>query len=532
MHVRILGGINEIGGNKILFSHGDKNILFDYGLSFTQNNIFFSNYLKPRKLNGIVDYLYLNLIPPVKNIYRTDYIEPFQKVVDSYYSRNGAIEVSKIDAFFLSHPHMDHYKFMGFLKKSTPIYLSWEANMVIRYIDSVNQNDYITSELLEYHDLFKKVPKKRQKKDAAQKEYKRATRNDYTPEETKRPIKFFETGKRIEFRSDQGPFSITPHKVDHSVIGAFGFIIEHDGRSLIYTGDFRLHGLHPEWVESFVEQIKKSNPVAVITEGTNVPSKLVSDNEGSNEIESEKGVKNFAKSIIRSHPGLIFVNIPGRNLDRICTFYKLAEKSHRVFVIPAKIYRFLEMCWNEINNFEDETKKEQFLEAYPIPSLDSEYLKVFLPRKGWGKFESEDYRAYEKEIFKQGNYITYKDIKADQAHYLMYINFYMMNDIIDIDPDRKTAIYINSQTEPFNEELRLQEEKLNAWMDRFGILKTEKIHSSGHCSVNDLIRILNQIEPDKIIPIHTEHPETFKNMGLNSKILLPDSFKFGDKIII
>jgi mRNA degradation ribonuclease J1/J2 len=73
--------------------------------------------------------------------------------------------------------------------------------------------------------------------------------------------------------------------------------------------------------------------------------------------------------------------------------------------------------------------------------------------------------------------------------------------------------------------MAMQDERLNSWLERFGILKTETIHSSGHCNVDDLIDYLQSINADNIIPIHTEHPETFGEFGLSSNIIMPEERK-------
>ena len=39
-----------------------------------------------------------------------------------------------------------------------------------------------------------------------------------------------------------GPFSITPHLVDHSGFDAYAIEVEADGRRLFYSGDLRAHG--------------------------------------------------------------------------------------------------------------------------------------------------------------------------------------------------------------------------------------------------------------------------------------------------
>jgi ribonuclease J len=42
------GGVNEVGGNKILLQDGDTKIFLDFGMSFGQAGKFFSEFLQPR----------------------------------------------------------------------------------------------------------------------------------------------------------------------------------------------------------------------------------------------------------------------------------------------------------------------------------------------------------------------------------------------------------------------------------------------------------------------------------------------------
>jgi len=117
MNVEIFGGVGEIGGNKIFVNIGDKKFLFDFGLSFSENQKYFSDFLNPRKFNGIIDYLYLGLIPPINKLYRNDIITPFSEILNSDPYNIITTHENIVDAFFLSHAHLDHYKFMSFLKQ-------------------------------------------------------------------------------------------------------------------------------------------------------------------------------------------------------------------------------------------------------------------------------------------------------------------------------------------------------------------------------------------------------------------------------
>ena len=523
MNIEIFGGLNEIGGNKIFINIGDKKFLFDFGLSFSENQKYFSEFLKPRKLNGIIDYLYLGLIPSINKLYRNDLITPFSDILNSEPYKIITTNDNIVDAFFLTHAHMDHYKFICFLKQNTPIYMNWISNTIIEHL-TITSNDPLLDEVLNFYESFKIVPKKRQHKDS-EIEYKRATKPDYKQSEIKRPIKIMEEGMPLSFKSSQGEVSVTQFQTDHSIPGACSYIVECDGRSVIYTGDFRRHGSHSVWVDDFIKQASESNPIAIITEGTRVPN-IEDFNIGKyrSDEQSESDVEVRSKEIIGSHPGLILVRCPSRSLDRILLYYSLAKKFNRRFAITPKIFHLIDSFRIRLDKM-DESVVKQYYKNYDLPDFSDKNFVLYLPRKGWGIFESADYKGYQKDILKIGNYVTYKDIKKEPEKYLLYLDYFMLSELIDLDQKLGKALFLNSVTDPFNEEMIIKEEKLNMWLKRFGISKTETVHSSGHCNVDDLIDFLQKIDAENIIPVHTEHPETFQEFGLSGKVILPEKGK-------
>jgi len=524
MNIEIFGGVGEIGGNKIFINIGDKKFLFDFGLSFSDNQKYFSEFLNPRKLNGIIDYLYLGLIPPINKLYRNDLITPFSDRLNSDPYNIITTNENIVDAFFLTHAHLDHYKFIGFLKQNTPIYMNWISNTILQHLISTT-NDTLVPEVLNFYESFKMVPKKRQIGNE-EIEYKRAKKPDYKPSDIKRPIRIMKEGKPSRFKSSQGEINITQFQTDHSIPGACSYIIENDGRSIVYTGDFRRHGFHSEWVDEFIKQAHNSNPVSIITEGTRVSS--VEDYKNGtykSKEQSESDVKKHSADKIEDHSGLILVRCPSRNLDRILLYYSLAKKFNRRFAITPKIFHLIDSFRTKFDEME-ESRIKQYYKDYNLPDYSDKNFVVYLPRKGWGKFEAADYKlAYQNDIFKIDNYITYKDVKKEPEKYLLYLDYFMINELIDIDQKPNSTLFLNSTTDPFNEEMNIQEEKLDAWLERFKITKTETIHSSGHSNVDDLIDFLQQINADKIFPVHTEHPETFKEFGLTGKVILPEKGK-------
>lgn len=57
------GGVNEIGGNKILLEDKDTRVFLDFGKSFSRRAKFFEEHINPRVANGIEDYLTMGLLP-------------------------------------------------------------------------------------------------------------------------------------------------------------------------------------------------------------------------------------------------------------------------------------------------------------------------------------------------------------------------------------------------------------------------------------------------------------------------------------
>ena len=96
--LRFYGGIEEIGGNKILLEDNDTKIFLDFGMSFSRREKYFEEFLTPRTANGIGDFLAMNLIPNIPGIYRDDLLE--------HYKRESEDPV--VQAVILSHAHADH----------------------------------------------------------------------------------------------------------------------------------------------------------------------------------------------------------------------------------------------------------------------------------------------------------------------------------------------------------------------------------------------------------------------------------------
>ena len=51
------GGVKEIGGNKFLVEDKGTKIFMDFGLSFSAENQYFSEFMKARSSNSLIDMI-------------------------------------------------------------------------------------------------------------------------------------------------------------------------------------------------------------------------------------------------------------------------------------------------------------------------------------------------------------------------------------------------------------------------------------------------------------------------------------------
>jgi ribonuclease J len=104
--------------------------------------------------------------------------------------------------------------------------------------------------------------------------------------------------------------------------------------------------------------------------------------------------------------------------------------------------------------------------------------------------------------------VTNEDIRDMQERVILVASFYDMNEMVEIQPE-PGSVYILSQSEPFNEEMEIDFDKLLNWLERWGI-PLYNIHTSGHCLPLDLKETIRRIGARKVFLIHTEKPTLYK----------------------
>lgn len=464
MNIELLGGKNEIGGNKILVEHEGTKILLDFGMSFKQSANFFSEFLQPRKCAALTDFFELGLLPDIKGIYRQDYLKHMARPEED----------KLLDAVLLSHAHADHAQYIHFLRPDVPIYCTEATKIILQALEETGSNP--CSDLVSGCEAFSFYENKKG-------EQSRVTRKheEYV---FSRKFEVMQPNKRVRI----GCLEIEMVPVDHSLPGACGFIIYSDEGNLVYTGDLRFHGSNGELSKCFVKKARSIKPTWLLVEGTRI------DEEDG---WSENKVKQEITKLVSEAPGLVFVEFPIRDLDRIHTIYQSAKTNNRKFVVSLKLAYLIDV-----------------LGALCPFSLDD--VQILVPKKSWGlickpgieqKQVEQDYDTWERRFISRHNSITYEELCKNPHKYVVTMGMWEIGQLIDIKP--QDAIWIKSSCEPFCEEMELDEERKKHWLRHFKI-REFFAHASGHASGKEIRQMIKEINSKHVIPIHTEHPEMFE----------------------
>lgn len=213
--VSVLGGVGEIGGNKILVEDKDVRVMLDFGMSITQRARFFSDpYVSPRRPESLLS---LGIIPKIEGVYNWDTGE------------------RKVDAIFLSHAHLDHYGYLSMVHRGVPVHCGETTERLMAAITETRRASFET----DYRGL---------------------------------DFKTFRSGASVKI----GGVTLKPVHVDHSIPGAYGLVVETSTGSFVYTGDLRAHGRASHLTEDFARAAAESDASLLLTEATNMVGGSVS----------------------------------------------------------------------------------------------------------------------------------------------------------------------------------------------------------------------------------------------------------------
>ena len=442
------GGVNEIGGNKILLQDKDTKIFLDFGKGFTGLGKYFEEYLAPRSSNGILDFITMGLVPDIPGIYRDDLM----------FRAGREIKEPDVDAVLISHAHADHVDYASFLHRDIPLYMGQTTQNLVKAIQE-RSSGAIDREILEF-------------------KLTGAKRGD---PKIQRTINTFRTGEKFNI----GSLEIEPIHVDHSVPGAYGFIIHTSEGPVVYTGDLRRHGAKPQMTEEFITKSKDAKPIALIAEGTRIKDEPTNENE--------QLVYDQSNELTANSNNLIFADFNFKDVDRVQTFYNVAKKNGRKLVIKIKDAYFLKYLSSD--------------KALNLPNWDDEHIAIYKAKYRTGTYSDSDYYGEDRVFATSPNALTAAEIASQPDKYLCAMGFFSFNALIDMKP-KSGAVYIHSASEAYNEEQVLSTKRLKNWIEKFQ-MEHHQIHCSGHAKGEDLMDMVKEIDSKILFPVHTEYPTEY-----------------------
>jgi len=298
--------------------------------------------------------------------------------------------------------------------------------------------------------------------------------------------KAFRTGKKVNVDSIQ----VEPIHVDHSVPGAYGFLVHTSSGTIAYTGDFRMHGPRKDMSEEFVEKAAETDPIAVFTEGTNLTGA---------EISSEAEVSDELSKLMETTKGIVLAEFSKTDTDRFTSFYSSAKSGSRSLAISLRQAYILKALERDSN--------------LKLPRLSDKNLLVFRRAK-------KKYYPWEKEVMDEANVVDSGKLSKLQDETVLATSLVDFEELIEIRP-ASGSCYVLSASEPFSEEMEIDFDKLMAWLAHYGIVQYH-IHVSGHIMPLQLREALEDIQAKKIFPVHNEHPELLARFvsGIKSEVVV------------
>ncbi|WP_040977954.1 MBL fold metallo-hydrolase [Oceanobacillus jeddahense] len=433
------GGLNTIGGNIAEVAYGDARVIFDFGLVYDPGTSFIQN--RQRRKNAYVsDLLKLGSIPPIDGIYaysdiHTDYDYAKQPLPYE--------ESDKQTAVWISHLHLDHMGAMDAIASDIPIYMSKQSKELFEHLQEIGEGLNRSREMegIEYQ----------------------------TPVQV-------------------GEITVIPYQTDHDAYGSMAMLIKTPDLTILYSGDIRMHGQHPEYNQKLIQSMQDIPIDILLMEGTAFrPVQTEEDDDKSQApVESEQEIAAYISEKLGNHTGLGIFNIYHRNIDRINNMIEAGQKANRQVILETAT-------------------------AYIADGLASHRtFSILLPK-------NKELHAWEKELMKNYSTVTSAEINQNPSSYFIQNSFDNLVDLLDLRV--QNALYFHANGMP----LGTFDPKFHSLLKylEFFHIHYQPINVSGHATKEDILSMIDALNPALLIPWHSHYPELVKPNDPNQAVFLP-----------
>lgn len=277
-----------------------------------------------------------------------------------------------------------------------------------------------------------------------------------------------------------GNINITPFLCDHSAFDSYMFLIEAEGKKVLYTGDYRANGRLK--FDELLDDLP--NVDMIITEGTTLTRENIRRNIAEEQLEE------IAVDYLNKHNGPAFIMMSAMNIERLITAYNVAQKTNRVFL-------------------EDIYTADIAMSAgtvAPEPIIDKG-VRVFMTG---GDKQYRRLQEYGKS--KIGKH------EISKTPFLMCVRQSMKNYLEKLNElvSFKDGVLFYGMWKGYMEQPETKE--FIAFMQNKGV-KLHILHTSGHADEKTIDKLISSVRPKVIIPVHTENAEWFNCYSEHCKIV-------------
>ncbi|MCR5252001.1 MAG: MBL fold metallo-hydrolase [Lachnospiraceae bacterium] len=379
-------------------------------------------------------------------------------------------------AVLFTHYHGDHYGLYRDIPQGTDLYIGKTAKEILRIVT-------------EYIDRNAPV--------------KGSERID--------AMKCYEPGRELKLKGI-GNMKIVPLAVDHSALDAYMFYMEMAGKRILYTGDFRDHGIYAEngRFRNLLESDKfiPAKIDILITEGTMLSR---TQEAAQNSVRTEAELGAAAAGIFRKTK-YNFVLVSSTNLDSIMEFYQNTPDD-MPFVCDLYQLRLMSKAM----------QGRKGIRMYqPKKTADGQVKPVCL------LMERGDDRIGEliEDNKKNGLFLPLQPVGPANGYADLKNGFVMLvrpnhfpengrsqfEKALDhfSEPDEKEVTIVYSMWKGYLSGEK-EDKSITAFIGRHAI---HPLHVSGHAYPETIREVIEMTDPEVIVPMHTEMADEMKNMKI------------------
>lgn len=379
-------------------------------------------------------------------------------------------EKEQVDAVLFTHYHGDHIGRFHEIPETVPLYMGSVMRKVMQTIAKYLKDEK-SCHILQDDNRIREI---KADKDVETEEIKAGT--DFEIKDVK-----IKAGKVFPI----GDMKITPYMVDHSAYDAYMYLIETPEKTILHTGDFRMHGYRGKAVLPIITKLARKGGKRkidiLITEGT-MMSRL------SEQPYSEMNMQREAKELFRENK-YAFLICSSTNVDSLATFYQAAQAQGHKMNLYANDYVV------------DQLKIYQETAGAHTDLYDFKYAFPFSRVKE--KFEKQE------KMMRDNGFVMV--IKAEEKYKKWIDKFADLKPVVIysmwdgyLDPKRE------AYQKEWKEFLDYCEKICGSYIP---------MHTSGHASAEALAKVIEAVEPQEaIIPIHTENAKGFYELEIREEL--------------